>query len=149
MWMSTTYHQVLKDSQPPGNHRKQKTHLRNDCAADEFSFPCKLKCHKICHQSWMWKKTGKGKRTHFVGNLLEELFFVELYKVARFLPLSVLQGTNQSGGPWAVSPELLLLGWNLGLEWRVMSWFCPKYLEKVARVLVHTFPFFHLLILLP
>jgi len=26
----------------------------------------------------------------FVGNQLEELFFVELYKVARFLPLSVL-----------------------------------------------------------
>jgi hypothetical protein len=67
---------------------------------------------------------GKGKGTHFVGNLLEELFFVELYKVARFLPVSVLQGTNQSGGPLAVSPELLLLlGWNLsglGLKGHVM-----------------------------
>jgi hypothetical protein len=45
------------------------------------------------------KKDGKGKGTHFVGNLLEELFFVEPYKVARFLPVSVVQGTNQSGGP--------------------------------------------------
>ncbi len=45
------------------------------------------------------KEWEKEKGTHFVGNLLEELFFVELYKVARFLPVSVLQGTNQSGGP--------------------------------------------------